>query len=750
MSSSIPKKSNKSYLNTKRKKIKIAPFYINTIASSNNKNTFIMNSCRENFYKFEKMQYSSRNLSLKRDKLDFIPKEKNIKQNIRNISLKHMIINKFIRAREYSCKNKDNKNKSKIMNNSNNHYKNDYRKTNYKLKNNKQKDKNSLIILNKISWENTKSLKTFRLSIDNIFKEKFNKKVIKNKFNNTEKNISKNKTKKFNKTQTKCNNSLNKVSSNNVNKKGISRNPNLKLQTSSIRNINSKLDNNSLKTNIDNYNIKNSTIRNNNQTDYTTKVSCANSLNKNKEVYHKKKVENSFKFIDTNKSKQKPRNKNSGNYLSNHNYLVNLILENKKVETNKKYNLYSMIKENKRFNSLNKKFDSKLLIDKNENINNLLKRELSKKYESKYDKSNESNVKKIVINKKNNNKILRKFKSVEQIKLIDKDKKSKINNNNRNKKNNIKTINNNEVKNNNSIINLGKKDSFLDMLETNLKYNKEKNERETKINNIKINEFNVKKPKEENMKFTLLKNRYDEESNNEEINKSEIIIGTIEGYKDIIENDKLNNNFFRQDNSINVFESNTLDNNSFSKKINKKILQNFIVDEKDYNEKNKKNNDIDGLEIFSSNTNGFILNDSEINSILNYVEDDNNIGDLSTTILKINKKYKNNCLYPYHVNIIYFVKKYDNETRKYIIQESINNDNILLVDNNKLSLKKNIDNNEKDNYNKKVKSVREYKKDDIIKFMSKFKLNSKNKKNNIVQKSCNLFIEGNNKKCIIF
>ena len=107
MSSSIPKKSNKSYLNTKRKKIKIAPFYINTTANSNNKNTFIMNSCRENFYKFEKMQYSTRNLSLKRDKLDFIPKEKNVEQNIRNISLKHMIINKFIKAREYSCKNKD-------------------------------------------------------------------------------------------------------------------------------------------------------------------------------------------------------------------------------------------------------------------------------------------------------------------------------------------------------------------------------------------------------------------------------------------------------------------------------------------------------------------------------------------------------------------------------------------------------------------------------------------------------------------
>ena len=411
------------------------------------------------------------------------------------------------------------------------------------------------------------------------------------------------------------------------------RNSNLKLQ---IKNTYTKCTSNSKKTN-NSYNcIKNSTIQNdNNQTSHTTKVSCSNFLNKNKKnkiVYSKKSMKDAFKLIDAKNSKQKQNNKNSKKYLSNHHYLVNLILANKNKETNKKFSLYSLIKENKRINSLNKIYDSKLLKENNDNLNNIFFRPSLSKNELKHIKTNKNNGKKIVINIKNNNKILRKIKSVECIKLIDKNtnKKSKKNINNMDKNNKIKIVNTNNIKNNNSIVNLWKKDSFLDMIGTLSKFNKEKNERETKINNIKINEFNVKKPKEENMKFTLLKNRYEEESNDEEINKSGIIIGTIEGYKDIIENDKLNNNYWQQDNSINIFESNTLDNNSQNKKINKKILLNFnLVDEKDYKEKNEKNNNIDECEICAKNTNGFIMNESEINSILNYIEDENDIDDLS-------------------------------------------------------------------------------------------------------------------------
>ena len=61
-----------------------------------------------------------------------------------------------------------------------------------------------------------------------------------------------------------------------------------------------------------------------------------------------------------------------------------------------------------------------------------------------------------------------------------------------------------------------------------------------KINEIKINDYIINKPKEENMKFSSLKYNFSEnDEKNEKISElSKIIIGQIEGYKDIIEQDK--------------------------------------------------------------------------------------------------------------------------------------------------------------------------------------------------------------------
>ena len=117
--------------------------------------------------------------------------------------------------------------------------------------------------------------------------------------------------------------------------------------------------------------------------------------------------------------------------------------------------------------------------------------------------------------------------------------------------------------------------------------------------------------------------------------------------------------------------------NKNSKKKNKKILLNFnSLESKNY----KEENNFDGLEINSNiYNNGFILNDSEIRSILNYVEGDNDINDLSTTILKNNTKYNNNILLPYHVNTISFVKQLNAKTKKYSFTENFNHNNILLV-----------------------------------------------------------------------
>ena len=61
------------------------------------------------------------------------------------------------------------------------------------------------------------------------------------------------------------------------------------------------------------------------------------------------------------------------------------------------------------------------------------------------------------------------------------------------------------------------------------------NEQNNKINGVKTNNFDVKKPKEENLKFTLMKD--DMESNVSVSQASKIVIGKIDGYKDIIETD---------------------------------------------------------------------------------------------------------------------------------------------------------------------------------------------------------------------
>ena len=64
------------------------------------------------------------------------------------------------------------------------------------------------------------------------------------------------------------------------------------------------------------------------------------------------------------------------------------------------------------------------------------------------------------------------------------------------------------------------------------------NEQINKINGVRINDFSIKKPKEENLKFTFMKN--EKESEVSFSHPSKIIIGNIDGYKDIIETDKKN------------------------------------------------------------------------------------------------------------------------------------------------------------------------------------------------------------------
>ena len=64
-------------------------------------------------------------------------------------------------------------------------------------------------------------------------------------------------------------------------------------------------------------------------------------------------------------------------------------------------------------------------------------------------------------------------------------------------------------------------------------------EHKKSINIKKLDNYNVNKPHDYNMKYSLIKDKEDEESNNLNKEKVEkIIIGNIEGYQDIIESDK--------------------------------------------------------------------------------------------------------------------------------------------------------------------------------------------------------------------
>ena len=74
-------------------------------------------------------------------------------------------------------------------------------------------------------------------------------------------------------------------------------------------------------------------------------------------------------------------------------------------------------------------------------------------------------------------------------------------------------------------------------------------ENKNKINIIKINEFDINKPKDKNLKYTLYKEFEDETNEEKSENNSKIhnvIIGKIDAYKDIVESDKLNTIYYAQ------------------------------------------------------------------------------------------------------------------------------------------------------------------------------------------------------------
>ena len=136
------------------------------------------------------------------------------------------------------------------------------------------------------------------------------------------------------------------------------------------------------------------------------------------------------------------------------------------------------------------------------------------------------------------------------------------------------------------------------------------------INKLKIENYDINKPHEYKMKFSLLNEYNDEKNNPNDNNKAEkIIIGNIEGYKDIIESDKINSNKINKQNKIK----------------NKLIKQTEKIEKENNNLKN-----LEGFSIFEENSSEFydlnLLNNNycKTNQNLENIENEYEFEDLST------------------------------------------------------------------------------------------------------------------------
>ena len=465
---------------------------------------------------------------------------------------------------------------------------------------------------------------------------------------------------------------------------------------------------------------------------------------------NKSKIKNIEKIYKTNTSRQKSPLKNAKNPVTFHHNKKKDPSELKTIRKTlpKKKNNLNGLKTNQgcSINSSYKNYNFKYIIQEKvmgrksyKNSNNNLKDKIKQlNNQDLFKRNNKKNIKLIdnYNNKRmttcsNNNKI---FKTEE--------------NNQKNKKNKtkIKKIPKNENNKNNK----EKKDSFMDKIELNSKIFMEKDDdKETDINYIKINEFNVKKPKEMNLKYTILKNGIQTEKSMEEISESKIIIGNIEGYKDIIESDKLNNNLIQKDKFINQKDFFNSDYNNINKGKNKNSTLSLNLNDKKI-EKNKMSNNIDILEIYNDNNNGFILNDSEIKSFLNYDKDGNDKAEPSITFRKIKEKYNNdNEILPLNAKKLSIEKKYGDITKNFQIKEKINC--YSKKPNKLLSIDQMGNDNKKNYFDLEKKQSNNSKRENDIKYVSKFERNFDNQPDkNIIQNICNIHIEGNGNKCLIF
>ena len=466
-------------------------------------------------------------------------------------------------------------------------------------------------------------------------------------------------------------------------------------------------------TNQKNIYDKNINIKNN----IKTKISNNNTLDVNRDSKKKKLRKKISKLISSTK---KQNNINDSQKLKKS--------ENKKI---KKFKLIpDLIISDNDINLINK---GKTFIetDTYSNLNNFHKYKTIKK-ETKTIINKTNNNKKIFVrnhkdnisnfykdkNYTNKYKVASAFNSKKEIKIIpnnlEKSKKNiiskknslkivKENENERNKK--VKQINKKKFENNINIMSEKKNKHINNMIDDEELDNilNIESEHKSTINLIKINNFDVNKPRESNMKYTLLKENEDEEEN-KNINNSKIeniIIGKIEGYKDIMDSDELNKKtHLRSISSFNINKQTTKNKINTVKSKNMKDLKAFPKNKTsfiNFNILDDNSSEIEDLD--------FDYNDFRINNQLINIENGYEFEDMPTNE---NETKLNNNLLPFQVSKISFCKYYDKNDGKYKINENIDTDIISLVQINKDSNKLNDNKNKKktnlkNHINKKLK-----------------------------------------------
>ena len=423
-------------------------------------------------------------------------------------------------------------------------------------------------IQKKITFQSFNSKIPKKNSIDYILKTMYRKDKImtrilsKNKINSSINSISLNRSKKTNLKNYININYPNKIYLNDNNNNNSSSHNRIKRKIFQSSNLSISLDN-----------ILSKTINKN------QKKTQQKSIEKNKSLSEKKKkLKNkiSINLLNTNNLDKKENNITRGSYKINLDEKLkgkNINIEkNKKIFreynykqkdsrikseniteimrhiTKNKFLPNNSIKNGKTNKYIKKTINGNPILNKNDNIiknknckllssakiKNINHKKYTKPYE--YSRDNSDAVLDESYNAFNNAKIISENHSTNDKSLNTKKNnsiKSKINitpNNMINRYNNIYS-NKNEYhfKNTNNNSRISDNDEFV-TYEFDIG-----NEQNNKINGVKTNNFDVKKPKEENLKFTLMKD--DIESNVSVSQASKIVIGKIDGYKDIIETD---------------------------------------------------------------------------------------------------------------------------------------------------------------------------------------------------------------------